>query len=371
MTLSNSTRRLLWWVATGLWIAIIFVTLRYVPVWRDFITDRFTETPIVVLVIVILLAVFGATIVHMVRHKSLIRDYLFLAVICAAYAYSLSRIDIVVEQVHFIEYGLLAYLIISALRVDWRHSGQYVTTLLLITLVGVSDEYVQGTLVNRVGELRDVYLNILSGALALAWFRFGVKPVEHAANWRVTIKLALPVMGSIILGIGIFNSRISEFGYCIRDPDIGTFYSRLSGERLRMGVPDGKRFQAEILPQLYLGSYSELVHRLKGTIDGEVLVHIFSRDKHLERKDYYAAYRENQILENYFLSYIAGTSYQWSDSRKTEVETACIADLGDRYVSPVSAQIITAFSESTQWFVVCILEAAIVLVWLIVLWKQR
>jgi len=371
MRSSNSAWRFLWWFATGLWIAIIFATLRYVPVWRDWIAARFTETPIVISVIAILVAVFGVTVIRMVRQGCLIRDYLFLAIFGAGYAYSLSRISIVVEQVHFIEYGLLAYLIISALRVDWRDSGQYVTALLVITLVGVADEYVQGTLVNRVGELRDVFLNILSGALALAWFRYGVKPVELAADWRATTKLALPVIGLIILGIGIFNSRISEFGYYITDPEIGEFHSRLSEEQLKSGVPDGRRFQEQILPQLYHGSYAELVHRLKGTTDGEVLVHIFSRDKHLERGDYYTAHRENQILEKYFPGYIIGTSHQWSEDKKAEVKTACAADLGDRYVSSVSAQIITAYSQSSQWIVICVLETLIALIWLAMFLRQH
>ena len=370
MKLSNPAKRSLLWFAAILWIAIIFLTLPYAPVWRDWIAEHLHEVVILIAVIAILLLVFIATMVRMIRRKASFSDYVFYVIIVIGYIYSLSRIDIIVEQVHFVDYGLLAWLIISALRTDWKDSGQYLTTLLLISLVGIVDEYIQGLLVNRVGELHDVYLNILSGALALAWLRFCVKIDETPSNWRTVFALALPVAGLIILSIGIFNSRISEFGYYIKDPEIGEFYSRLPVEKLRDELSGSEYFKTEILPKLSRGSYSELLSTLKGSMYSEILVHIFCRDKRLERGDFYTAFRENQILEKYFSGFIIDTEYKWTDHKKLEVEQACIDNVDELYTSPVSAHIITSFSETAHWIIICILEGAIMLIWLVVLLRR-
>jgi VanZ family protein len=371
MTLSNSGKRLLYWGASAAWVAVIFLTLPYAPIWREWIAEHLYADFFSVLVIAILAVVLAATIMRMIRTKAALWDYTLLAAIAVCYVYGLSRITIAVEQVHFVEYGVLACLFIAALRVDWRDPGQYFNALLLVTLVGIADEYVQGTLPNRVGELHDVYLNVISGALALAWFRFCLRLSELPSSLQTILRVALPVIGLIIVSIGIFNSRISEFGYYIKDPEIGEFYSRLPQEKLTAGVPGGEFFKSEILPQLYQGSYSQLLYRLKGSIYGEVLVHIFSRDKHLERGDLYPAYRENQILEKYFPNFINGTKYQWTMEKQAKVEEAVRDNLDKLYVSPVSAHIITSFSETAQWIIVGVLEVGLLMLWLTAVGRKR
>ena len=370
MTLSTSTKRFLWWLAATLWTAIIFLTLPYVPVWRDWTVEHLSEYFILIVVLLVLCTVLFLTIIRFIRRKSKIGDYIILALIAFGYAYSLSRITIIVEQVHFIEYGVLACFIISALRVDWKNPGQYLNTILLITLVGVADEFVQGNLTNRVGELHDVYLNILSGALALLWFRFCMKPVEIHTNWRAAFRFALPVAGLIVMCIGIFNSRVSEFGYDITDPEIGEFYSRFPVDRLGQKLPSPELFRMVVLPRLYVEPYSELLRSLKRSIEGETLVHIFCRDKHLDRNEFYTAYRENQILEKYFLPYITGTVHRWSVPKKMDVEQSCQDNLTQLYISPVSAHLITSFSETTQWIIIVLLELGLITCWLILLFQN-
>jgi hypothetical protein len=373
MTLLKPTTRFLWWFSAALWTTIIFLTLPYVPVWQEWTTEHLSKHFILAMAVLILLIVLIATVVRFIRRKSRIGDYIFLAVIVVGYVYSLNRITIIVEQVHFIEYGGLAYLIISALRVDWKNPGQYLNALLLVTLIGVIDEFIQGNLTNRVGELHDVFLNMLSGALALLWFRFCIKPEETSTNWRIVFKFALPIIGLIVLCIGIFNSCISEFGYVIKDSEIGEFYSRFPVDRLRERLPNPEYFRTMILPRLYVEPYNELVRSLKRTITGETLVHIFCRDKHLDRNEFYTAFRENQILEKYFLPYITGTAHQWSDQKKNEVAQSCLGDFDQLYISPVSSQLITAFSETTQWIIIVLLELGIVICWFFLFrhWSQK
>ena len=371
MKISPPVKRILLWLQAALWTAIIYLTLPYAPIWRDWLTERLTGYFIPITVIVLLVLVLVITIVRMVRRRSTLQDYIFLTLLIAAYYYSLSKIEILIEQVHFLEYGLLAYLIIRAIRFDRQDPGGYWIAGLLVAVIGIGDEFIQGLLANRVGELHDVYLNALSGLLALCWFRLCLKPYENRSNSVATSQVMLPLVGVIILFIGFFNSRISEFGYFVEDPEIGGFYSRLPPDKLGKVFPGCEFFASEILPKLTGDNYSETLHSLENPIHGEVLVHIFRRWKRLSRdEDYYVAHCENQILEKYFKPYIHSTKFHWTAELKREVEDSAAARLDEYYLSPVSAHIITSFSEREQWVVIGIIEGLILVGFFYVIRKR-
>ncbi len=371
MSKSRPVKRLLYWMAAAAWTAVIFLTLPYAPIWRDWLTEKFTGYFIPIAVAVILILVLIITVTRMIKRRQPWQDFAYLVLITGAYVYSLSRIKILVEQVHFLEYGLLAYLIISALRVDRKDLSQYLNALLIVTMIGVADEFVQGVLINRVGELRDVYLNMLSGSLGLLWHRKCLNLPETPAEWQAGLKAALPIAGLIILSIGIFNVRISEFGHRIEDPEIGVFFSRLPTHKLTGAYPDSAFFKEEILPRLYRSSYAELLDIVKNPVHGEVLVHTFRRDKRLKCGDHIIGHRENQILEKYFSSYIAGSEHQWSAEFAAQVADSAANDLDDLYISPVSKHIITAYSSKQQWTVIALLETVVILLAIAVFLPRR
>ena len=365
--------RLIYWSLAAAWTAVIYLTLPYAPVWRDWLIERFTPYFFPVTVLTVITIVLFITLLKMIKRKSPFWDYLFLLLIAAAYVYSLIRIKIVVEQVHFLEYGLLAILVINALRFDRKEPAQYLNALLLVSFAGIVDEYIQGLLVNRVGELRDIYLNLLAAALALVWFRICLKPPEiPKSNWKPALRLTFPIMALIVLALGIFNSRISEFGYYIENPLIGAFYSRFPPQRLLNDLPEVEKFRDEMLPLLYREDYATLLKVVKIPVHAEALVHLFRRDVRLKRdRDFQVAHRENQILEKYFNPYIAGTEHQWLPDKTTLIAQAAAADTLNPYVSPVSQQIITAFSEKAQWTAIVLLEILFITGWLLLFRKNR
>ena len=371
MKLSPAGRRILYWLLAALWTAIIYLTLPYAPVWRDWLTDKFSGYFIPITVLVLLLLVLVFTLIRMIRSRSSLQDYIFFAILIAAYWYSLSRIEILIEQVHFLEYGLLAYLVILALRVDRRDPGGYLIAGLLVALIGIGDEYIQGLLPNRVGEMRDIYLNALSGLLALCWFRLCIKPTETRPNSYSTSLAAMPIVGIIALSIGIFNSRISEFGYYLEDPNIGGFYTRQPLDEIGRVFPQSDYFRSEISPKLYRTSYSELLHIVENPLHGEVLVHIFRRDKHLQRENYIVAHWENQILEKYFYGYFQGSEHQWDSAKQAEIKSLAAEQLDEPYVSPVSEHIITSFSSAEQWVIISVIEFIVLLTMVFTLRKWR
>lgn len=371
MSLSPPARRILWWLSAALWTAVIFLTLPYAPIWRDWIYENLPVYFIPVTVASLILVVMIITLTRMIRRCQPASDYFLLVLCIAGYAYSLSKIKILVEQVHFLEYGLLAYLIITALRVDRRDSAQYLNALFIISLIGLVDEYVQGVLINRVGELHDVYLNILSGALAMVWHRFCIRPIETPSDWRAALKFTLPAAGLIIIVIAVFNSRISEFGYRIEDPEIGVFYTRIPPEKQNGDYADSAFFKREILPLLYRSSYAELLHIVKNPAHREILVHIFRRDKRSKGGDHLSGHRENQILEKYFSSYIDGTEHRWTAEKAAQVASACSEMPGELYISPVSQHIITSFTEVEQWRIVIAAETLIIAAFFYIMFRRK
>ena len=368
---SRTVKGILWWTLSVIWTAVIYLTLPYAPVWRDWLTEKFTGYFIPVTVAVILLAIMIITIVRMIRYKSSVYDYILLALVIYGYYFALSRIEIIVEQVHFLEYGLLAYLVIRALRVSNRSLGQYLNALLLVSLAGIIDECIQGQLPNRVGELRDVYTNILSAALALLWYRYGLHPQETRTDWRKILRVAFPVMGIIALSIGIFNKSVSDFGNYIADDETGDFYTRLSLEEARCPKPDSSYFKQEVLSLLYQGDYGELLNAVQTPVHEEVLVHIYRRDKRLQRGYYCIAYKENLILEKYFSCYISGTKHRWTEEFESQVLDSCKANMGEHYISPVSQHLITDFSESAQWRFIAVLEVILLGGWILTFYHRR
>lgn len=370
MTQSLTVKRLVSWALVVMWTVVIFLTLPYAPVWRDWITDNFSGYAIPITVGVILLAIAGFTLSGIIKRRSGFRTYAFFIIIMGLYAYSLSRITILVEQVHFLEYGLLVVLIIRALRLESKDIWQYLNAILMVTFIGVIDEYMQGVLSNRVGELRDIQLNIISGLLALLWYRHCLEPIEGKANPRKALLIGLPIAGAIIFAIALFNTVHSEFGHYIEEKGKLGFFSRRTYDDLRKPPADAEDFRLDVADRMYREKYGELLNQVDNPIHSEVLVHIFRRDRYLLKLDYNTAQWENYILENYFGDYIRGTKHEWLAERADSIKSLANSSPGQPYVSPVSAHIVVAFSEKAQWTAAAILEVILVICWLMLYRKK-
>ena len=79
-------------------------------------------------------------------------------------------LDVWVERIHFIEYAVLGILISRAVNVINLQGIIY--TGFLVTLIGAVDEIIQWFLPNRVGDMRDVFMNSVGGLSGLWLGRF-------------------------------------------------------------------------------------------------------------------------------------------------------------------------------------------------------
>jgi len=89
--------------------------------------------------------------------------------ICSAGAYVLiiNRLELAVERLHYLEYGAIAILALRAFMTSHHNSAAIILSLLYVFDLGLVDEFVQWILPMRVGEFRDVGINLTAGVFAL------------------------------------------------------------------------------------------------------------------------------------------------------------------------------------------------------------
>ena len=170
------------WVSVGIMVIIIIVSLPLTPVlWRAALKvfgPWFNAIGYVVFAVV-----FLAFLAHMIRHRADFGFFGFLLVgsLAAVYLYLLRYLcHYPADRVHFAEYGLLAYLLRRAFRLDVSSAKAYIYGLLCAAGFGVLDECIQYMLPNRVFEVRDILTNVLAAALGLLVVALVIRPDSRA-----------------------------------------------------------------------------------------------------------------------------------------------------------------------------------------------
>ncbi len=105
--------------------------------------------------------------------------YATLGIIGLLTYYAMSLEYIPANRIHFFQYCPLTILGLEALRFRVRDRNVYLWTFLLVGLIGVGDELVQGMLPDRHFDTKDVVLNALAGLLALAFVGFAVREENY------------------------------------------------------------------------------------------------------------------------------------------------------------------------------------------------
>ena len=169
-------RRCRLWGLTLAYIGVVYCTLGVFPsIWRRLTV--LTEGSIKHLGTVVAIVTVASLLWRIGRRvgRQSWTPYIVMALTTAAYVYllyALSRFP--AERLHLLEYGLLAYLILRALQLDLADRPAYAWSLVLTTIVGLGDEIIQLVLPQRFFEFKDVFLNMVSGGLALLLVRFAI-----------------------------------------------------------------------------------------------------------------------------------------------------------------------------------------------------
>lgn len=376
------------WLWVGVCSIGIFLTIPIARWIQEFVSNKWGRELFAYFVLVVL-AAGVITLLYFLIFKLKIRTqskYIWLFLIAAIYIYCTIKLwNSPEEAVHFLEYGLLGFFLFKALSLHIKDKSIYFTATLLALLVGTFDEIIQWIIPQRCWDFLDVGLNALSGGLfQLAIFKI-IHPniISEKFNIRsLRIFTSIFALCLIILAlcasnttqkVAYYTKRIpflyflqkeepmSEFGYKYKDSDIGIFYSRLNPKKLEQTDEQKGEEYAQILNESVNKKYQQFIREyspITNPFMHELRVHIFRRDQYFKKGNnskneekkkalYFIAYKENLILKKYYTNSIKNSKYLWSEEKLSKIEG--FIDKDKAYISPVSANLITAFSENTMW----------------------
>jgi len=352
------------WAILLAYAAFIDLTLATVPVWRERLIERFGPGVFAVITYgaaVILVSVVLGVMIFRNREKNIFAYLSLVAILLFLRHVVQYWITIPIEQIHFIEYGIMGFLAYSALKHHLRGWGLVGVAMLLTHFFGMIDECIQGNLASRVGEQRDMLWNGLAGSLGLAAVAFALKPkFIRGRSGRQELAAGLIIVGLCLPIQGYFNSAIAQFGRLIRDEEIQVvFRSRLAAEKLLRYNHKIEQFHREIAPRVGKAKGYEIIPLLHDKIHEEALVHMSRCRRHLLENDSFVALKEFQITSNYYGRFLQGTPLDLPAEEVARLTEAVGDSARVPYASPVAEHLITKFREWQMWLVIGLLEGAI------------
>jgi hypothetical protein len=214
-----------------------------------------------------------------------------------------NRVVGLVEKVHLLEYSLLAVLFWWAFHRRLAGPQIYFHGLLFTVLAGLLDEYVQHVLPLRVGEIRDVWINLAGGALGLLYVALVIRPGHElrpvpAVVWRNIL------LGSALslLALGGFLHQV-QLGRLIVDRTAGvSFKSRFSEaglrEQNRIHREQWEASATPFNPEATVRGYG--CWAVEDFFITEAMRHIGARNHHIDADRPLLAAMEQRILLRHF-----------------------------------------------------------------------
>lgn len=273
----------------------------------------------------------------------------------AGFSTGVPKVD-VVEQIHIFEYGGLAILLWASrprheTQASWADLGR---VLLGVVLLAVADEGVQWAFQLRVGEIRDVGLDLAAGVAGLV-FAVSVWPPGGWRGRSSREELIQLADGSAVAtaALGMFFG-FAHLGHIIDDPEIGSFRSFHSPTELRREADDRARRWGEAPPT------GLVAWHLEDRFLSEAAKHANHRNSALAAGDLAFARQANLILERWFDPFLDITSFRgagrhrWPEDLRQRVEREAPPVDPTGYLSPVLAGRVAPWPAAPYWLVVVV-----------------
>jgi VanZ family protein len=283
------------------------------------------------------LAAIGVALARIRTHRAL-RYGMLAAALAIAWAYSTATGSAdpairAVERVHFVEFGLIAWLFLRVWR-DRPDASAIVAPALAALIAGVGDEAFQWFLPARVGELADVALNAVAISCGLLAGAAITPPANPVGRWAGTSsRLVARLLALAILALSGFVHLV-HLGHRLEVPDIGTFETRYTAAELeataRLRVDAWRHEPPLVRPPRFSREDQYMT---------EGLQHVQARNTAWDRGDALAAWRENLILERFFgsvldtPSYVSRTGHRWSAAQRADADRRVAGRGADPFVS--------------------------------------
>ncbi len=287
-------------------LALILFTLPYVGRLRAALGDECVRLPLFVLFAVTALGFLGFHVQLLRRRPSRwIGLALFLLLFGVVFVLLKGPNPLVglVEKVHLLEYSLLGVLFWWAFHRRLAGPQIYVHGLLFTVLAGLLDEYVQHLLPLRVGEIRDVWINLVAGALGLLYVALVIRPCHQQRPAPAVVRRNI-LLGSalFLLALGGFVQQV-QLGHLIVDRTTGVaFKSRFSESGLkkqnRIHRQKWESSGTHFNPEETVASYKTWV--VEDFFITEALRHIGARNHHMDAERPVMAAMEQRILLRHF-----------------------------------------------------------------------
>jgi hypothetical protein len=343
--------------------ALVILSAPFVSQIRFWIRDTFPGHFVLIvgglIAAAVAVAVVGA--IARIRDRRAVRYSGILAAVLIAGAYSTAMATDnaqanAVERFHFVEYGLVTFLFYRA----WRPIGDasvLVLPVLAGLLVGTLEEWFQWFVPVRVGEMRDVFLNLVAILCGLL-FSVSVDPPDRLSGaWRRGSRIRAGLFAAaVVLVFAAFVDSV-HLGTRIVDPAAGTFTSRYDADTL---AALARRRASEWAVR------KPAVERLsrEDQFLSEGILHVQERNRRWEADDAAGAWQENLILESYYSPVLdttypqpSGATHRWSPEHRAEAERRAGGGAGS-YVSAADGGFIRVWPRGLVWGIAIVLAAA-------------
>jgi VanZ like family len=387
------------WLPVVLWVAVIYTTIPFVRVLREWYVARWDPVWIGVSVAVVLVTAGAVALMALGRRtgKPQRGNLVWIVGVTAVFVWwTLSLRRSPEEAVHFLEYGVLAVLLHRALRPTTGNDLVYIAAMLIGALTGTVDEIIQWLSPSRVWDWRDLLLNAGAGALAQVMLWRAAPPSKRSWDSRsLRIVLRLAAAQTVLLTLCLANTPVrvaryapslpanfhltsslnpmAEYGHRYAVPNLGIFTSRLTLEEL--GEQDSTR-ATEVGPMLdanrhTYGRFLDTWPIGEDPFTYEVRVHLFARDRNLAKageqgftgalaaEQITIAWCENRLVETLFGNTLDQSSYPWSPELRERLDASHDPDPGFR--SAAGSHLITFASERFLRVVLLLLAAVMIM----------
>ncbi len=395
------------WLWVFLCASAIFATVPVARRIQGFVYNSLGREFFTYAVLIVIIAGLAASLYFLVFRLRVrrISRYLWLVAGGGLYAYFTIQLRQHPEEaVHFLEYGALAYFFFRALSSRIRDRTIYITVVLSVLFVGTLDEFIQWLMPERYWDYRDVGINALAGVFFSVIMWKGIRPeIISRPVRRLSIRVLAGVITLDLLFLGLCLSNtpdavrrytaafgplmwlrgeevMTEFGHAYRDPETGTFYSRLTPRELREhDIKSSSTYKPPVDETSSPEDYEKLLSTYTRASDPfmyEFLMHVIERDLSLDKflrtgnhRSGLAAFRENLILEKYFGRTLRYFNAVWPPEKRGYFKDSQHWLREDYASLSGKGKMITAFSLRTAWLVIIIILA---LVWTAAeLWIKR
>lgn len=199
------------------------------------------------------------------------------------------------ERMHLVLYGLVALLLYRAFLRGGRSAiAAAFSAAVLTSLVGLADEFVQWLVWVRVGDFYDCVLNASAAGcgvvFGLGLFGFDARAPAPAERRTIAVLWAVLVVASF----GLVD--LTNLGHRIADPELGSFHSYYSPDRLeRLNENRRARWPAKPPTMPPFRPWQIQDHFLN-----EAAWHVQTRNEAFDAEDWPTAASEEAILNRYY-----------------------------------------------------------------------